>query len=80
MTTESLLPPFTEAERARELCHRSRMLHQRAQRACARSKILRHTSMQYLRLVQSLHGPLSARMGTALQPVNVYEASLSLGA
>jgi hypothetical protein len=79
MTTEPLLPPFTEAERARELCHRSHMLCQRAKRACARSQVLRHTSMQ-LRTVQSLHGPLSARMGVDLQPVNIYEASLRLGA
>jgi hypothetical protein len=33
-----------------------------------------------LRTVQSLHGPLSARMGVDLQPVNIYEASLRLGA
>jgi hypothetical protein len=33
-----------------------------------------------LRLVQSLHGPLSARMGVDRQPVNVYETPLSLGA
>jgi hypothetical protein len=79
MTTESLLPPFTAAERARELCHCSHMLRQRAKRACARSQILRHTAL-HLRLGQRLHSPLSGSMGADLRPVNVYEASLSLGA
>jgi len=79
MTTEPLLPPFTAAERARELCHRSHMLCRRAQRACARSTVLRHTSV-HLRTVQRLHGPLAVRRGADLRPVNVYEASLSLGA
>jgi hypothetical protein len=79
MTTEDLLPPYTAAERSREFRHRSRMLLQRAKRARERSMVLRNETI-YLCMGQRPHVPISARGRSALQPVNVYEAPLSMGA
>ncbi len=76
---KALLPPYTAAERSRELCHRSRMLRQRARRACDRSQVLRHQSAQW-RMVRRQHVLGAARGVICSAPVNVYEALLSLGA
>ena len=79
MTTEDLLPPYTAVERGRELRHRSRLLLRRAKRTREQSLVLRNQTV-HLRVAQRPHVLVSARGRSALQPVNVYEASLSMGA
>jgi hypothetical protein len=79
MTTDDLLPPYTAAERSRELRNRSSLLLQRAKRACDRSKVLRNIPV-HLCMMRRQHVPVSDRGRSALQPVNVYEAPLSMGA
>jgi hypothetical protein len=79
MTTEDLLPSYTAVERSRELRHRSRLLLQRAKRAREQSLVLRHQTV-HLCLGQRPHVLVSTRGRSALQPVNVYEAPLSMGA
>jgi hypothetical protein len=79
MTPEQLLPPYTAAERSRELPHGSRLLLQRAKRVQERSMVLWKKTL-HLHGGQQPHVPVSARGRSALQPVNVYEAPLSMGA
>jgi hypothetical protein len=79
ITPEQLLPPYTAAERSRELRHGSRLLLQRAKRVQERSMVLWKKTL-HLHGGQQPHVPVSARGRSALQPVNVYEAPLSMGA
>jgi hypothetical protein len=79
MTTEQLLPPYTAAERSRELPHRSSLLLQRAKRACDRSMVLRNMPV-HLCTMRRQHVPGTPWGRSTLQPVNVYEAPLSMGA
>jgi hypothetical protein len=79
MTPEQLLPPYTAAECSRELRHRSSLLLQRTKRARERSMVIRNESV-HLRTGRRQHVPVATRRRSALQPVNVYETPLRLGA
>jgi hypothetical protein len=79
MMTEALLPPYTAVERSRELRHRSRLLLHRAKRARERSMVLRNMPV-HLCTVRRQQVLVATLGRSALQPVNVYEASLRMGA